>query len=132
LSPLPTEPLIEMGVKRIIAVNVTPSRDDIKRQYEAVKDDINGDPATVSGREWFNLKKYFQEKFKTNILDFIFSSFEIMQSEVAQKEAQLADVVLHPNLSGLHWLALHKSDAFAKRGEEEARSHIDKIKQLIS
>ncbi|MFA6384806.1 MAG: patatin-like phospholipase family protein [Candidatus Omnitrophota bacterium] len=132
LSPLPTEPLIEMGVKRIIAVNVTPSREDIKRQYDAVKDDIDGDTTTVHGREWFDLKRYFKEKFKTNILDFIFSSFEIMQSEVAQKEAQLADVVLHPNLSGLHWLALHKSDAFAKRGEEEARSHIDMIKQLIS
>ncbi len=121
-----------MGIKRIIAVNVTPSRDDIKRQYEAVKDDINKDTATVHGREWFNIKRYFQEKFKTNILDFIFSSFEIMQSEVAKKEAQFADVVLHPNLTGLHWLALHKSDAFAKRGEEEARRHIDKIKQLIS
>jgi NTE family protein len=132
LSPLPTEPLIEMGVKRIIAVNVTPSRDDIKRQYEEAKDDINDDTTTVHAREWFDLKRYFQEKFKTNILDFIFSSFEIMQSEVAQKEAQLADVVLHPNLAGLHWLALHKSDAFAKRGEEEARRHIEKIKQLIA
>jgi len=132
LSPLPTEPLIEMGIKRIMAVNVTPSRDDIKKQYESVKDDIDGDATTAHGREWFNIKRYFQEKFKTNILDFIFSSFEIMQSEVAQKEARLADVVLHPDLSGLHWLALHRSDAFAKRGEEEARRHIDKIKQLIS
>jgi NTE family protein len=132
LSPLPTEPLIEMGVKRIIAVNVTPSREDIKRQYEAAKNDIDGDQTTVHGKEWFNLKQYFQEKFKTNILDFIFSSFEIMQSEVAQKEAQMADVVLHPDLTGLHWLALHRSDAFAKRGEEEARRHIEKIRQLIS
>jgi len=132
LSPLPTEPLVEMGVKRVIAVNVTPSREDIKRQYESVKDDLNGDTASAHGREWFNLKRYIQEQFKTNILDFIFSSFEIMQSEVAQKEAQLADVVLHPDLSGLHWLALHKSEAFAGRGEEEARRHIDKIKQLIA
>jgi len=132
LSPLPTEPLIEMGVKRIIAVNVTPSRDDIKRQYEAVKDHIDGDTTTAHSKTWFDLKRFFQEKFKANILDVIFSSFEIMQSEVAQREAQLADVVLHPNLAGLHWLELHKSDAFAKRGEDEARRHIDKIKQLIA
>ncbi|HOU37089.1 MAG TPA: patatin-like phospholipase family protein, partial [Candidatus Omnitrophota bacterium] len=44
LSPLPTEPLVEMGVKRVIAVNVTPSREDIRRQYESVKDDLNEDP----------------------------------------------------------------------------------------
>jgi hypothetical protein len=120
-----------MGIKRIIAVNVTPSREDIKRQYDAAKDVIDGDTTTGPAKEWFNLKKYFQEKFKTNILDSIFSSFEIMQSEVAQKEAQLADVVLHPDVSGLHWLALPQSEAFAKRGEAEARSHIDKIRQLI-
>jgi len=132
LSPLPTEPLVEMGIKRIIAVNVTPSREDIKRQYASAKDDIEANPSSGHGREWFNLKKYFREKFKTNILDVIFSSFEIMQSAVAQKEANLADVVLHPDLSGLHWLALHKADVFAKRGEDEARRNLDKIKQLIS
>lgn len=131
LSPLPTEPLIEMGIKRVIAVNVTPSREDIKRQYESAKDDMEGDRPS-GGREWFDLKGYFQEKLKTNILDVIFSSFEIMQSAVAQKEAQLADVVLHPDLSGLHWLSLHKAEVFAKRGEEEARRNLDKIKQLIS
>jgi len=132
LNPLPTEPLVEMGVKRIIAVNVTPSREDIRRQYESVKDELNDNTSSVQGREWFNLKRFIKERFKMNILDYIFSSFEIMQSEVAQKEAQLADVVLHPNLSGLHWLALHKSEVFVRRGEEEARRNIEKIRQLIT
>jgi len=40
--------------------------------------------------------------------------------------------VLHPNLSGLHWLALHKSEVFVRRGEEEARRNIEKIRQLIT
>ncbi|MDD5027112.1 MAG: hypothetical protein PHV92_05145, partial [Candidatus Omnitrophica bacterium] len=62
----------------------------------------------------------------------IFSSVEILQSEVAQKEALLADVVLHPDTSGLYWLELHKAAEFARRGEEEARRNLDKIKQLIN
>ena len=132
-SPLPTESLFNMGVKKIIAVNVTPSREDILRQYERIKEDmklnlVNG----IKKKGWFNLGSYFKNSFGTNILDIIFSSVEILQSEVAKKEAQLADVVLHPDTSGLYWLELHKAREFAKRGEEEARRNLDKIWQVIN
>jgi NTE family protein len=131
MNPLPTEPLFEMGVKKIIAVNLTPSREDIMKQYEKMKQDISAQVGQIKKKEWFNLKEYLRKKFKTNILDFIFSSFEIMQSELALKEAQLADVILHPDTAGLHWMELHKAEEFAKRGEEEARRNLDKIKKLI-
>jgi hypothetical protein len=77
------------------------------------------------------VRSHFLNKFKTNILDIIFSSFEIMQSEVAKQESQLADIVLHPSTLGLHWLELDKAVQFAKRGEEEMRENLDKVKQLI-
>jgi NTE family protein len=132
INPLPTEPLCEMGVKKIIAVNMTPSREDIIKQYSQMKENIVGLGKQGNQKYWFNLKEYLRRKLKINILDFIFSSFEIMQSEVAKKEAQLADVVLHPDTSGLHWMELHKSEEFAKRGEEEARKNLDKIWKVIN
>ena len=55
-----------------------------------------------------------------------------MQSELAQKEAQLADVVIHPDTSGLHWLELHRAAEFAARGEAEARKNLNKIWQVIN
>ncbi|MDP2938026.1 MAG: patatin-like phospholipase family protein [Candidatus Omnitrophota bacterium] len=119
-SPLPTEPLFKMGVKKIIAVNVTPSREDVLKQYEKIKE-----TKTPSGH-------YYQNKLKTNILDIIFSSIEVMQSEVAEKEAQLADIVLHPDTSGMYWLELHRAEEFAKRGEDEAHKNLDKIWQVIN
>lgn len=132
-SPLPTESLFNMGVKKIIAVNVTPSREDILRQYERIKENMKLNLADViKKKSWFNLGRYFKNKFGTNILDIIFSSVEILQSEVAKKEAQLADVVLHPDTSGLYWLELHKAKEFARRGEEEARKNLDKIWQVIN
>ena len=131
MNPLPTEPLFEMGAKKIIAVNLTPSREDLLRQYDQIKRDLSVKVEQIKKHEWFNLKEYLRKKFKVNILDFIFSSFEIMQSEVALKEAQLADVVLHPNTSGLHWMELHKAEEFARIGEEEARRNLDKIHKLI-
>ena len=133
INPLPTEPLFKMGVRKIIAVNVTPSRQDVVRQYEKIKEELKVNLGNgIKKINWFNLGKFFRDAFKTNILDIIFSSVEILQSEVAQKEGQLADVVLHPDTSGLYWLELHKAEEFARRGEEEARNNLDKIRQLIN
>lgn len=129
-TPLPTEALFKMGVRKIIAVNVTPSREDITRQYENMKMQIN--KKEVLKRSPFSLNKYLLEKLKINILDIIFSSIEMMQSELAEKEAQLADVVLHPNTHGMHWMELHKAEDFAKKGEEETIKNLDKILQLIN
>ena len=133
INPLPTEPLIKMGVKKIIAVNVTPSREDIMRQYAKIKEEITVIlPQDLKKRRWFNFKEGLKNAFKNNIVELIFSSVEILQSEVALKEAQLADVVLHPDTSGMYWLELHRAKEFAKRGEEEARRKLDKIMQVVN
>jgi NTE family protein len=133
INPLPTEPLLKMGIKKIIAVNVTPTREDIIRQYAKLKEQISVTvPHEIKKRKWFSAKEHIKEGFKTNILDIIFSSVEILQAEVAEKEARLADVVLHPDTSGLYWLELHKAAEFAHRGEEETRRNLDKIRQLIN
>jgi len=130
-NPLPTEVLFKMGVKKIIAVNVTPSREDILKQYEKIKEDIAATKQAIKKRRWFNIKEYLQERFKNNILDIIFTSIEVMQSDIILREGQLADIVLHPDTSGLHWVELYKSREFARRGEEEARKNIGKIWQVI-
>lgn len=133
INPLPTEPLLKMGVKKIIAVNVTPSREDILRQYDRLKEKMAvGLVPELKEKKRTGFKERIKSSFKTNILDFIFSSIEILQSEVAKKEGQLADVVLHPDISGLYWLELHRAEEFAKRGEEEARRNLDKIWSVIN
>ncbi|MDD5155726.1 MAG: cyclic nucleotide-binding domain-containing protein, partial [Candidatus Omnitrophica bacterium] len=100
ISPLPTEPLFHMGVRKIIAVNVTPSKEDVLRNYERLKEEIDAGSEQPRKRQRSGLKDYIRNKFKTNILDIIFSSVELMQSALVQKEGQLADVILHPDLSG--------------------------------
>lgn len=130
INPLPTEVLFKMGVKKIIAVNVTPSREDVLNQYEKLEAEI-GVKGTGKKRG-FNLGKALGAIFRINILGIIFSSIEVLQSEVAEKEAKLADIVLHPDTSGLHWLELHRGRDFAKRGEEEMRKNLGKVWQVIN
>jgi NTE family protein len=132
-NPLPTESLMQIGVKKIIAVNVTPSREDILRQLVKLKEDVLPEH-TVSAQKskpfgWLGRVKNI---FKFNIVDIIFSSVEVLQSEVAKREGELADIVLHPDTTGLFWLELHRADEFARRGEIEARKNLDKIWQLVN
>ncbi|MCX5668741.1 MAG: patatin-like phospholipase family protein, partial [Candidatus Omnitrophica bacterium] len=131
--PLPTEPLMQMGIKKIIAVNVTPSREDILKQLKKLKEKV---PSESSG-EIQKIRRpglfgRLKNLFSFNIVDIIFSSVEVLQSELARREGELADIVLHPDTTGLFWLELHKADEFAKRGEAEARKHLDKIWQLVN
>jgi NTE family protein len=128
IHPLPVEPLVYLGAKKIIAVNVTPSKEDVINEFEAATKDTN----KPKNPKRFSIKSFLKEKFRFNIIDIIFSSVEVMQSELARKESRLADVVLHPDTKGLHWLELYRAEEFAKRGEEEARKHINRIKQVIS
>jgi len=132
INPLPTEALFKAGAKKIIAINVTPSREDILNQYEKIKENFTATAEIIKKRKWFSPRDYLKNKFKTNILDIIFSSIEILQSELAQKEAQLADIVLHPDTSGMYWLEIDRAEEFAKRGEEEARKKLSKIWQAIN
>jgi NTE family protein len=129
VNPLPTEVLLKMGVRKIIAINVTPSREDILEGYEKIKEEISMDKINKKG---FSLARFIKERFKNNMLGFIFGSVEMLQSEVAKKEGQLADIVLHPDTRGLHWLELHRAEDFAKRGEEEARKNLSRILQVIN
>lgn len=128
--PLPTEPLMQMGVKKIIAVNVTPSREDILKQLKRLKEGVASGNAVKNKRPGFLAR--LKRLFSLNIVDIIFSSVEVLQSEVARREGELADIVLHPDTAGLFWLELHRADEFARRGEEEARKHLNEIRQLIN
>lgn len=120
LSPLPTEALVKLGLKKIIAVNVIPSREDILEwRRDKIKHELE-----------FNPKK-FKNMFKTNFLDLVFSSIEIMQYEIVKKSAQEADLVIHPDVKDLFWLEFNKVKEFRERGEIEARKNINKIKDLI-
>jgi len=132
IHPLPTEPLFMMGVKKIIAVNVTPSRSDILKERESLKEQFIAAGGDIRQRRWFDLSRYLRERFKMNILDAIFSSIEFMQSELAQKEAQLADIVLHPDTRGMHWMELSRAKEFARRGEEEARGQLKRIWEVVN
>lgn len=104
LSPLPTKVLLNYGANRIIASNTSPSQDNLLREYE--------------------------RRGKFHIFDFIFGSIETMQQQFIKQALTVADVIIHPDLSGLSWIEFDRMSEFVKRGEEAAFKRIDIIKNL--
>ena len=107
LNPLPVSCLIKDGVRKIISVNVSPSKKEIERIY----------------KEESRLKKL-------NIFDFIFGSIEAMQQEFIQEALSLSDVIIHPEFEEVLWTDFGKVDYFIAKGEEEALQQLEKIRQL--
>lgn len=135
LDPLPTDVLVEAGVKKIISVNVLPSSAEIERTYEALS---KREP--VFGRHFRFLKKLVSRGkkkvtkfFQPSIFDVIVSSVQSMEYHMAQLSSfSQSDVTLHPDMTGVPWLAFENAADLIKRGEDEACLHLSEIKELIS
>jgi NTE family protein len=104
LHPLPTKILLEFSTHKIIASNITLSKEEAQRHY--------------------------QERGPLHVFDFIFGSIETMQQEFVQEASKIADVVIHPSLEGLGWLEFDKINDFIARGEAAAKGRLQEIKRL--
>jgi len=106
LKPLPSNILVSYGAKKIIAVNITPTKEEIHREYK--------------------------KRDKLHILDFIFGSIETMQREFIDEAMKISDVVIHPDFEGIGWMEFEKVEDFIKRGEKAALEKLEEIKKLIT
>jgi len=105
LNPLPTKILLNYDTHKIIASNITLSRQEALKTY---------------GR-----------RGKLHIFDFIFGSVETMQQQFVAQALKIADVVIHPNLEGLGWMEFEKVDEFRRRGERATKEKLQEIKRLV-
>lgn len=134
LNPLPTDVLIECGARKILAVNVLPSPEEIERTYELLtQEEIR------RGARFSFFKKFIafaQQKswefLRPNIFDVLVSSVQSMEYLLAQLSSlSQSDVTLHPDVTGISWSAFDDAEELIRRGEEEARLHLKEIKELI-
>ncbi len=137
LSPLPTNTLVKSGFRKIIAVNVVPAPEDILRIREKLKlredkeiSEINKKP--ILERNILLFKRALRNMYNQNILDYIFTSIETMQYVLVRLGIEQADITLHPDTSGLNWFEFSQVEELIRRGEEETRINLPKIKEIIS
>lgn len=137
LNPLPTNVLLQMGVKKIIAINVLQSPEHVTKGYETEQEAIRA-AMKVPFRQapWHYVSwraGMFVKKLMTpNIADIIVRGLQASEYIISQANAQYADVLIHPNLENINWYELYKVDELIKRGEEATRQALPEIKKLIA
>lgn len=136
LNPLPTNVLASLGIKKIIAVNVLQSPEDVSESYDIHLHKLNQKKEIPFAKApvhyvLFRIKRFFGRVFDPNIADIIVKSLQATEYVIAQQSAQQADVVIHPDLVGIDWYELDKAAELIKNGELATRQLLPKIKELI-
>ena len=137
LNPLPTNVLADMGVKKIIAVNVLQSPEEV--DWSQKKEDENlikcfdmpfsKHPFKFIG---FRLGRLLSKPFTPNIADIIVRTLQSTEFMIAEQSAKQADVLIHPDLRGIQWFELYEVNELIKRGEEAAEKALPAIKALVN
>lgn len=136
LNPLPTNVLVRRGIKKIIAVNVLQSPEDVSAGFEIMQQRLTGQKKIRfldSPLQFLNFRLggWFSKIFSPNISDIIVRTLQATEHVIAEQNAQQADVVIHPDLVGINWFELYRVDELIERGETAAREKLAVIKKLV-
>lgn len=137
LNPLPTNVLIAQGVHKIIAVNVLQSPEDVTRGYLAEQQALREKYKITflrSPLEFVRVRmnRILRKALMPNISDIIVSTLQASGYVLAEQSGQQADVLIHPDLSGINWYELYRVDELLARGEAAARAALPKIREVLS
>jgi predicted acylesterase/phospholipase RssA/CRP-like cAMP-binding protein len=137
LNPLPTNVLSDMGVKKIIAVNVLQSPEEVDWSQKKADEELarcfdlpfSQHPFKFIG---FRLGRLLSNLFTPNIADIIVRTLQATEFVIAEQSAKQADVLIHPDLRGIQWFELYQVNELIKRGEEAAQKALPEIKALVN
>jgi NTE family protein len=134
VDPLPVDVLREMGVSRVIAVDVIPTPELIRNGLEAERELAlqNGRPAR---RRWGRprpIDAQWSFSARRNLFEILMRSLHGAQIRVAEASARMADVVLHPDICDDRWLDYRTPGKFIALGRAVAERHLDEIKALVN
>ena len=136
-DPVPVDILLKQGVKKIIAVNVLPGPEDIRKRNMSLKRRAEEEEDALRRAPFYiklvvDIKKFFRKIFTLNIFDIIMTSMQSIEYVLAENSCKKASVVLRPVLSEATSIDFQLVNRFIKTGEEEASRHIKEIEDLIS
>ena len=134
VDPLPVDVLREMGVARVIAVNVIPTPDRIRHGIQAELELArqNGSNGRKLFRKVLPLDHRVNYFARGNLLEILMRSVHGAQIRMAEASCQQADLVLRPDIYDDRWLDYGNPGKFIALGREVAARHLDEIKSLVA
>ncbi len=128
-DPLPVDVLAEMGIERIIAVNVIPPPERLRYWLDARRE-LNGRerPRKRFGRF---LDRQLNLGASGNIIDTMMRAINGAQTRVAEASARDADIVLRPLSGEAVWHDFSAPKAHIALGRSVAEAQLPELKSLI-
>jgi len=132
VDPLPVDVLRGMGVSRVIAVDVIPTPDRIRKGLEFQQEQANEDRARNLLRK---VKPKEQERnyfLGVNLFEVLMRSIYGGQIRMAEASCRRADLVLRPDICDDRWLDMRNPGKFIALGRAVAERQLDEIKALVA
>jgi NTE family protein len=134
VDPLPVDVLREMGVAKVIAVNVIPTPERIRHGMEAELELARHNPKPR--RKFFGKSdppdlrvSYFA---RGSMLEILLRSVQSGQIRMAETSCRQADVVLRPDIYDDRWLDYRHPAKFIALGRQAAERHLEEITSLVT
>jgi NTE family protein len=134
VDPLPVDVLREMGVTRVIAVNVIPTPDRIRYGIQAELE-LARQNGSKRGRllgKCIPLDRQVNYFARGNLLEILMRSVHGAQIRMAESSCQQADLVLRPDIYDDRWLDYRHPGKFIALGREAAERQLEAIKALVA
>jgi len=135
VNPVPVSVLKQAGAKRIIAVNVFPTTEELavyaqEFQHKRTQRDAQLASRNLIVRLFWLARRELVRSMSPLIFDVIMRSMQSMEHQIAEVACHEADLVLRPTIPGSHWLEFYHPEKFIQRGEEEALRRLPSLKLL--
>lgn len=128
-DPLPVDVLSELGIEKIIAVNVIPPPERIRYWLDGARETNGREPR----RHWLGrfAESHLNYAASGNILDTMMRAINGAQTRVAEASAREADVVLRPLVGDATWHDFTKPLKYISLGRSVAEAQLRELKALI-
>jgi len=131
-DPVPVDVLREMGIEKVIAVNVIPTPAVLRCSREKTRELAEG--RAPNGRDWSPLRTLNQQMnyfADGNILDVIQRSILGAQIRNAEEACRAADVVLRPVACDAFWHDFKNATRYVALGRRVTIEQLDAIRALV-
>ncbi len=127
-DPLPVDVLEEMGIERIIAVNVIPPPERIRQWLDAKMEANSHKKKRTSFFQHMN--RHLNYLADGNIIDIMMKAVSGAQTRVAESSAREADVLLRPITGDAEWHDFTHPQKYIDLGRRVAEAQLSELKAL--
>lgn len=133
VNPLPVKILSDMGVRKILAVNVLPAPKDLIERNEIRRKAFHQSFQKKGrmGQMWMKMKDRLQRRYTANIFNVLMNSIMFTEFEIARMEGSDADIFIHAAVPDAHWIEFFSADKFIQEGIQKTREQLAEIRRLL-